>query len=1244
MTDAMFARLLESAPDAMIIVDGGGKIAMVNGQTEKMFGYERAGLIGKSVEMLMPKAARTRHRKHLAAYFDDPRTRPMGQELALTGRARDGREFSIEISLGSIETETGVLSVAAVRDVSEQRKAERELRVSEQRRATAQRIAGLGNWDRDIVNDQSYWSEEFCRIMGVSPETFESSYQSFLDRVHPDDLDFVIRKDEEAKKHGSRYLMDYRIIRPDGEVRYIHSTAEVTLNEAGEPVRMSGVDQDITNRKRAEAEILAAKDKAAAAGNQLKSAIESIAEGFVLFDSKGRLVLCNSAFRGFHGYSEADTEPGVATYESLNRLDKERNIHAYKRRTFRRSLSDLRRAGSMLFTETMGGRVIERRQEMTAEGGIISVQTDITERMRAEESLQERIKFSGLLQRITIAANQAASVEGVLQFCLDEVCAATGWPVGHVYFVVDDGSGDVVSSNLWRLDMPNQAAWVKRIADLRPFTPGQGLIGRVLASGMPAWIVDVTQDQTFERAKLAEDLGVKAGFSFPVLTGKKTAAIIEFFSREAVEPDRHLLEVMAQIGTQLGRVIERRAAEDALRERIEAAGLLQTITDAANEASTVEDALQVCLDAVCAFTGWPVGHVFLQVEGKPDQLESTGLWHLDNPRKFAAFKRVTRDMQFSMGKGLISRILTSGKPAWIADVSKNPLFERAQGDRDIGVKAAFAFPVMTGKNIAAVFEFFSGEAIEPDEHILDVMAQIGTQLGRVIERRAAQEALRESEERFRFVMDHSPAAVNLKDKEGRYLLVNARFEEWYGLAARDVIGKTVDEVFPFLKMAPFAALERQMLRSKTPSEREFEIDFADGKKHLVLGSKFIVEDRNGDAMGVGTIETDITETRQTETQLRQAQKMEAVGQLTGGIAHDFNNLLAVISGNLELLDEALEGDEKKRELLGWAVNAADDAAVLTRHLLSFSRRQPLSPRTVLINDLVSNLLTMLRRSLGETIDIEIDLCGDLWLTTVDPAQFESAVLNLVLNARDAMPDGGVITITTVNVTLAKSARRDPDTVPGDYVKLSVGDTGHGLSDEALEHAFEPFYTTKEIGRGSGLGLSMVYGFSKQSGGHADLENVKGQGAVVSLYLPRATNARVAVIAAEDAAVPQGKGEAVLVVEDEEHVRKLAVRLIHDLGYHVLEAADAKSALLILDREKHVDLLFTDVVLPGGVSGRDLVAQAIPKRPALAVIYVSGYSAAIEAETPIEESAVRLAKPYRRKVLAIALRKALGDGV
>ena len=517
----------------------------------------------------------------------------------------------------------------------------------------------------------------------------------------------------------------------------------------------------------------------------------------------------------------------------------------------------------------------------------------------------------------------------------------------------------------------------------------------------------------------------------------------------------------------------------------------------------------------------------------------------------------------------------------------------------------------------------------------------------ITERKQAEEALAESEWRLRVFMDNSPAAIALKDADGRYRLVNKRFEEWYGFHADDVLGKTVHDIFSTADAALYETSEREVLETAKVVEREFEISFADGARRQLAIVKFPVFDADGRPVGVGTIDTDVTEQRQTENQLRQAQKMEAVGQLTGGIAHDFNNLLAVIAGNLELLDEAVEGQPEAQELLRWAIDAADDAATLTQRLLAFSRRQPLRPRIVEVNAMVRNLLNLLRRALGEVVDIRIVLADDLWPTLADAGQLESALLNLVLNARDALPaeGGGSVTIETANAVLDEDYASKVDEVePGEYVVLTVSDTGHGMAAEVLDHAFEPFFTTKEVGEGSGLGLSMVYGFAQQSGGHAKIHSEEGRGTTVELYLPRAAESKRPAEAAARKPEVRGDGEKVLVVEDDAKVRDLAVKVITSLGYTVCAAADGTIALDMIEKAPDIDVMLTDVMLPGGMSGRELAERVATRRPELKVIYASGYPAnVITHDGQLDEGVELLTKPYRRDVLAQALRKALGDG-
>jgi signal transduction histidine kinase len=394
--------------------------------------------------------------------------------------------------------------------------------------------------------------------------------------------------------------------------------------------------------------------------------------------------------------------------------------------------------------------------------------------------------------------------------------------------------------------------------------------------------------------------------------------------------------------------------------------------------------------------------------------------------------------------------------------------------------------------------------------------------------------------------------------------------------------------------------------------------------------------------------------RETEATLRQAQKLEAVGHLTGGIAHDFNNLLTIIAGNLDTLRRRLQEDASQLSAalmkpLDLAMQGCRSAAQLTHRLLAFSRRQALEPTRLDINRLVSGMSELLRRTLGETINVETVLAGGLWSTFADANQLENALLNLSVNARDAMPNGGHLTIETANAYLDDAyARRFGDIDAGQYVLLSVTDTGTGIAADVLEHVFEPFFTTKTASEGSGLGLAMVHGFVKQSGGHIRIYSEVGQGTTVKVYLPRHTQSgEVAAVPAEIPAKPDGplrarSAETILVVEDNDGVREYATSALAELGYRVLEAPDAAAALKMFDTSHRVDLLFTDVVLPGGVSGRVLADRVRDKRPDLPVLFTTGYTQnAIVHHGRLDPNVHLLTKPYTQQELARKVRELLG---
>ncbi len=381
--------------------------------------------------------------------------------------------------------------------------------------------------------------------------------------------------------------------------------------------------------------------------------------------------------------------------------------------------------------------------------------------------------------------------------------------------------------------------------------------------------------------------------------------------------------------------------------------------------------------------------------------------------------------------------------------------------------------------------------------------------------------------------------------------------------------------------------------------------------------------------------------KHTEAALQQAQKMESIGQLTGGVAHDFNNLLQVISGNLQLLGRAVKGQERAAGYVKSALDGVRRAAKLASQLLAFSRRQPLEPKTVNIGRFVTGLQELLRRTLGEGVTVETVVADDLWNSLVDPTQVENALLNLAINARDAMEGSGRLTIEARNALLDEAyAREQTDLVAGEYVLLSVTDTGSGMAPDVLLRAFEPFFSTKSEGHGTGLGLSMVYGFIKQSGGHVNVFSEPGHGTTIKLYLPRSLDDEAQVIATPQQEA-RGGSETSLVAEDDDGVRATVVELLQPLGYTVLQASDAASALATIDTGVHIDLLFTDVVMPGTLRSPELARLARERRPHMAVLFTSGYARdAIVHGGRLDPGLDLLSKPYTQDALARKIRHVL----
>ena len=493
-------------------------------------------------------------------------------------------------------------------------------------------------------------------------------------------------------------------------------------------------------------------------------------------------------------------------------------------------------------------------------------------------------------------------------------------------------------------------------------------------------------------------------------------------------------------------------------------------------------------------------------------------------------------------------------------------------------------------------------------------------------------------------MEQSPASVMITDVDGRIEYVNPKFTETTGYTYAEVAGKTPG----FLRSGYTSGREYDDLWKTISAGNVWRGEFnnrrKNGELYWELASIAPVRDGSDKVTHYVAVKEDISERKATEERLRRSQRMEMIGQLTGGIAHDFNNLLAIIIGNMQLLEEKRELDPESRELIADAVWSAERGAQLTHRLLAFARRQRLNPKVTDLNDIVGEIADLLRRTLGERIEVREELGTGLWETMIDRGQLESALLNLVVNARDAMPNGGVLTIATGTVTLSGDLETaGEDVAPGDYVLLSVADTGTGMPPQIVERIFEPFFTTKKFGEGSGLGLSMVYGFVRQSGGHIVAESKVGSGTLVKLYMPRAATS-AAVGGATGKGKPDAKqsaDEVILVVEDDRRVRKTAINILRKQGYQVVEAKNAGEALRAVERMPRIDLLFTDVVLANGINGSELAHQVMCRRPETKVLLTSGYAQQIPVVDKLLGDGIDLIpKPYRRVELTTRVRELL----
>jgi two-component system cell cycle sensor histidine kinase/response regulator CckA len=908
--------------------------------------------------------------------------------------------------------------------------------------------------------------------------------------------------------------------------------------------------------------------------------VENTRDLVSLVDLEGRIVYASPSHFPVLGYAPAELV-GRMALELVHQDDRGRAEKAVAESlrnagTFVSVVRLRHKDGHWVFLEGAGSAIPDEEGQPTL---LLATSRDISARVQAERRLEAQYAVARVLAESPTLAEATPNI-------LQVVGESLGWELGALW-AVDSGEQVLRCVAVWH-GQSLQLARFEALSRETAFPAGVGLPGRVWASAAPAWIADVLADPNFPRERVATSEGLHAAFAFPIVCGEKVVGVVEFFSGEIRQPDEDLLAMVAALGSQLGQFVERKRAEERLRR---------------GEART-SAILEAALDCV----------ITIDEEGKITEF---------NP---AAARMFGYDRGEVIGKELAEMVV--------------PPSLRERHRRGLARYLETGESAILGRRIELTAMHADGSEF-PVELTVTRVDLPGPPLftGYVrdlSERKQAEEALRKSHVLLAAVIEGTTDAVFVKDLEGRYLLINEAGARSLGVPAADILGKDVADLLPPENARQILERERALMRSGTTAMLEEVIATEDGSPRVFLSTKGPYRDGQGNIAGLIGIAREITEYRRLEAELRQAQKMEALGRLAGGVSHDFNNLLSVIGGFTKLALGEVKDGEPLRAWLEQVARAAGQAATLTGQLLAFSRKQVLETTVLGLNGVLAEMDALLRRALGEDLRLVTVFGAARDLVELNRGQLEQVILNLALNARDAMPGGGTLTLETGEVELDDAAGERLGPAAGPYVLLKVSDTGSGIDEGTQAHIFEPFFTTKEVGKGTGLGLSTVYGIVTQSGGHVEVESKPGRGATFTIYLAQAREHPAGPAEEERALVMPTSPGTVLVAEDEAMVRALVREVLEREGYAVLAAGSGEEALEIAQRRRGpIDALVTDIVMPG-MRGSELAARLTSVRPETRVLFMSGYSDDDVAQDLLRAGGAFLPKPFDPDLLLAKL--------
>lgn len=1009
----------------------------------------------------------------------------------------------------------------------------------------------------------------------------EEAIEGITDIAHQIYVDPGSRSESERiqQEHGILQGFEFEAFRKDGEKIWLSLNRRSIRDHDGIEIYREGSVENITARKRTESALKASESRKDAI---LKTALDCV----ITIDHEGRVIDFNPAAEHTFGYASENV-----VGKNMADLIVPPSLRPDHKRGFAKYLAT--GCSSML------GKRIEV-PAMCADGTEIPVELtitaigelpqptftafirDLTERKRAED---EQARLNGEIKHQTERLNTlVATVPGVVF----EVSGRPGAPDNKTNFVSE------------------------YIGPMLGYTVSEWL-------SVPGFWLSIVHPDDRQR------VGQAAAADFA--EGNNGGHEFRWMGKDGriVWVRAHTIVVRDEDGKSVGvrgvvtDITGRRRVEE-MQARRETHALFRADVGAALAVSRapLRVTLESCAEAMVKHLHAAFARLWtLNREGNVLELQaSAGLYtHIDGPHA-----------RVPVGKFKIGKIAEERSPHITNDVQTDPRVSDHEWARQQKMVAFAGYPLVVEDRLLGVMAMFSREQLADDT--LDAMASVADVVSQGIERKRAEHELSKSEERYRDLVENAHDIIYSHDLQGNYTSMNK--------AGERITGYTHDESLA-LSLAAIVAPEdlpktQEMLRRKIAGERvtayEMEIIAKDGHRVAVeANTKLVYQD--GVPVGVQGIARDVTERKQLEEQLRQSQKMEAIGQLAGGVAHDFNNLLTAINGYSSLALQRLEDSHPVKPYLEEVKKAGDRAANLTRQLLAFGRKQILQPLALNLNGVVSDMSKLLRRLIGEDIELTAKLDADVGRVMADPGQIEQVLVNLIVNARDAMPRGGNLTIETKNAELDKEyGSKHVGVAPGSYVMLAVSDTGIGMSEETRKRIFEPFFTTKEKGKGTGLGLSTVYGIVKQSGGNIWVYSEPGKGTTFKVYLPRAeSKARESKEKIAEAA-PHGGSETVLLVEDEEVVRGLARRILEQAGYTVVEASKSAEALRFCEEHaEEVDLLLTDVVMPE-MSGKELADRLKSQRPDLKMLFMSGYTdEAIVHHGVLDSSVEFIQKPF-----------------